>query len=31
MPESGKHYSIWAEAEVKYWGLETEQDNEPQY
>ena len=31
VPESGKHYSIWAEAEAKYWGLETEQDNEPQY
>ena len=31
IPEAGKHYSIWAEAEAKYWGLETEQDNEPQY
>lgn len=24
IPQSGKHYSIWAEAEAKYWGLETE-------
>nr|DAJ35630.1 MAG TPA: putative ATP-dependent serine protease [Caudoviricetes sp.] len=31
IPEAGKHYSIWAEAEAKYWGIETEQDNEPQY
>ena len=30
MPESGKHYSIWAEAEAKYWGLETN-ENESQY
>ena len=29
IPEAGKHYSIWAEAEVKYWGLETETNNEP--
>lgn len=29
IPEAGKHYSIWAEAEVKYWGLETDTDNEP--
>lgn len=31
IPEAGKHYSIWAEAEAKYWGIETEQDNETQY
>lgn len=31
IPEAGKHYSIWAEAEAKYWGVEPEQDNEPQY
>ena len=30
IPEAGKHYSIWAEAEAKYWGVEPEQDNEPQ-
>ncbi|KXB76525.1 hypothetical protein HMPREF3185_00367, partial [Porphyromonas somerae] len=30
MPESGKHYSIWASAEAKYWGLETN-ENESQY
>lgn len=24
IPDAGKHFSIWAEAEAKYWGIETE-------
>ena len=26
IPEAGQHYSIWAEAEAKYWGVEAEKE-----
>ena len=26
IPEAGQHYSIWAEAEAKYWGVDADAD-----
>lgn len=27
IPEAGKHYSVWADAESKYWGIDEEDTN----